>query len=223
MAHVCMTLWLRNLRFFYIDAPLNSPARLNNSDTNIKSLALINQILAPNSSWRFSLQLEMPREECPCPYLKESMTCKFLTFWYLLHITTYLNSYLQIWLPVHFWRPTMVLRYTFCFDPYCRNRRKTTHEALHQQLSVSLFLFFIEVRQKLTSHTYVVENGSNVKIALFSRMGNSLVVPNQKLSKGRSAKLSFKPRSYLSLVSSSCSCKIMFFPPTDAELYGSLT
>ena len=104
-----------------------------------------------------------------------------------------------------------------------RNRRKTTHEALHQQLSVSLFLVFIEVRQKLTSHRYVVENGSNVKIALFARVGNSLEVANQKLSKGRSAKLSFKPRSYLSLVSSSCSCKIMFFPPTDAELYGSLT
>ena len=46
---------------------------------------------------------------------------------------------------------------------------------------------------------------------------------NKIESKGRSAKLSFKPRSFLSLVSSSCSCKIMFFPPTDAELYGSLT
>ena len=33
--------------------------------------------------------------------------------------TTYLNSYLQIWRPIHFWHPTMVLRYTFCFDPYC--------------------------------------------------------------------------------------------------------
>ena len=103
-----------------------------------------------------------------------------------------------------------------------RNRRKTTHEALHQQLSVSLFLVCIEVRQKLTSHRYV-ENGSNVKIALFARVGNSLEVANQKFSKGRSAKLNFKPRSYLSLVSFSSSCKIMSFPPTDAELYVSLT
>jgi len=105
-----------------------------------------------------------------------------------------------------------------------RNRRKTTHEALHQQLSVSLFLVFIAVRlEKLTSHRYVVENGSNVKIALFARVGNSLEIANQQLSKGRSAKLSLKPRSYLSLVSSSCSCKTMFFPPTNADLYGSLT
>ena len=103
-----------------------------------------------------------------------------------------------------------------------RNRRKTTHEALHQQLSVSLFLVCIEVRQKLTSHRYV-ENGSNVKIALFARVGNSLEVANQKFSKGRSAKLNFKPRSYLSLVSFSCSCKIISFPPIDAELFVSLT
>ena len=96
------------------------------------------------------------------------------------------------------------------------------HKALHQQLSVSLFLVCIEVRQKLTSHRYV-ENGSNVKIALFARVGNSLEVANQKFSKGRSAKLNFKPRSYLSLVSFSCSCKIISFPPTDAELFVSLT
>ena len=35
-----------------------------------------------------------------------------------MSFTRYLNSYLQIWRPVHFWRPAMVLRYTFCFDPY---------------------------------------------------------------------------------------------------------
>ena len=96
---------------------------------------------------------------------------------------------------------------------------------LHRKLrNVMWILLPIVVRlEKLTSHRYVVENESNVKIALFARVGNSLEVANQKLSKGRSAKLSFKPRSYLSLVSSSCSCKIMSFPPTDAELYGSLT
>ena len=87
-----------------------------------------------------------------------------------------------------------------------RNRRKTTHEALHQQLSVSLFLVFIEIWRKLTSHRYVGENGRNVKIALFARVGNSLEVTTQKLSK----------------VSFSCSCKINAFPPTDAELHGSL-
>ena len=36
-----------------------------------------------------------------------------------MSFTTYLKSYLEIWRPVHFWRPAMVLRYTFCFDPYC--------------------------------------------------------------------------------------------------------
>ena len=37
-----------------------------------------------------------------------------------MSFTIYLNSYLQIWRPVHFWRPAIVLRYTFCFDPYCQ-------------------------------------------------------------------------------------------------------
>ena len=37
------------------------------------SLTLINLILAPNSSNKFSLKLEMPREERSCPYLKDSM------------------------------------------------------------------------------------------------------------------------------------------------------
>ena len=44
---------------------------------------------------------------------KQSLHSIWVTF------TTYLNSYLQIWRPVHFWRPAMVLRYTYCFDPYC--------------------------------------------------------------------------------------------------------
>ena len=35
-----------------------------------------------------------------------------------MSFTTYLNSYMQIWRSAHFWRPAMVLRYTFCFDPY---------------------------------------------------------------------------------------------------------
>lgn len=42
------------------------------------------------------------------------------------------------------------------------------------------------------------------------------------MSKGRSANLRLKPRSCFSSVSSSCSCAVMSFPTTDAELYGSL-
>ena len=100
---------------------------------------------------------------------------------------------------------------------------KRLHTKLFINSSRSLFLVLIEVGQKLTSHRYVVENGSNVKIALFARVGNSLEVANQKFSKGWSAKLNFKPRFYLSLVSFSCSCKIISFPPTDAMLFVSLT
>ena len=75
----------------------------------------------------------------------------------------------------------------------------------------------------LSSHRYVVEKGSNVEIALFARIGNSLAAINQKLSEGRSAKLSFKPQFCLSAVISSCTCNVIFFPRTAAELYGSLT
>ena len=35
-----------------------------------------------------------------------------------MSLTTYLNSYLQFWHPVHFWRPALVLRYNLCFDLY---------------------------------------------------------------------------------------------------------
>ena len=99
-----------------------------------------------------------------------------------------------------------------------------TRSSFSTALSLSLFLVFIEVRlEKLTSHRYVVENGSNVKIALWASMGNSLAAANQKLCKGRSAKLSLRPRSCFSSVRSSCSCKVMSFPTADAELNGSLT
>ena len=55
-------------------------------------------------------------------------------------------------------------------------------KTLPQQLCLSLYSVFTAVRlEKLTSHRYVVENESNVKIALFVRMGNSSPVANQKL------------------------------------------
>ena len=79
-----------------------------------------------------------------------------------------------------------------------------TRSSSSTALSLSLFLVFIAVRlEKLTSHRYVVENGSNVKIALWASMGNSLAAANQKLSKGRSEKLSLRLRSCFSSVSSS--------------------
>ena len=85
-----------------------------------------------------------------------------------------------------------------------RNRRKTTHEALPQQLSVSPFLVFIAVRlEKLTLHIYVVENGSNVKIALFAKMGNFLALIHDLVS------VQLVPPAPV----------VMSFPPTDAELF----
>lgn len=88
----------------------------------------------------------------------------------------------------------LIVFYSLCVKPVpvwmntdlisWRELKKDTHEALPQQLSVSLFLVFIAVRlEKLTSHRYVVENGSNVKIALFARMGNSLTAVNQNCPK----------------------------------------
>jgi len=69
-----------------------------------------------------------------------------------------------------------------------------TQSSSSTAISLSLILVFIAVKlEKLSSHRYVVENGSNVKIALLARMGNSLATDNQKLSKGISAKFSFKP------------------------------
>ena len=71
--------------------------------------------------------------------------------------------------------------------------KRHTQLLLNGSQSLSVFIFFIAVKlEKLSSHRYVVENGSNVKIALLARMGNSLATDNQKLSKGRSANFSFK-------------------------------
>ena len=43
-------------------------------DTEITALALLDLNLVPNSSWRFNVELETPREERPCPYLRQSDT-----------------------------------------------------------------------------------------------------------------------------------------------------
>ena len=64
------------------------------------------------------------------------------------------------------------------------------------------------------------------RVAMYSSVCQNRELPSSsqpKLSKGRSAKLSFKPRSCLRAVISSCSCKVMSVPRTAAELYGSLT
>ena len=61
--------------------------------------------------------------------------------------------------------------------------------------------------EKLSSHRYVVENGSIVEIRLVAGIGNSLAAVNQKLSKGRSAKLNFKPRSF----------SVQLYPPAPAK------
>ena len=103
---------------------------------------------------------------------------------------------------------------------------KDTLEALSPQLSAFLWFRFYSSqawKAHFTQYRYVVKNGSNVKIALLASMGNSLAAANQKLFKGRSAKLSLRPRSCLSSVSSSCSFKVMSFPTADSELNGSLT
>ena len=99
-----------------------------------------------------------------------------------------------------------------------------TRSSSSTALSLFLFLVFIAVRLvKLTSHRYVVENGINVKITLWASLENSLPAANQKLSKGRSAKLSLTPRSCFISVSSSCFCEVIFFPTAYAKLNGSLT
>ena len=61
----------------FIDAPLNCPARLL-LDIKIMYLALVDPILAPNSSYRFSLKLETQREGRSRPYFKESLNTKLL-------------------------------------------------------------------------------------------------------------------------------------------------
>lgn len=101
--------------------------------------------------------------------------------------------------------------------------KKDTQRSSSTALSVFLFFVFIAVMlEKPTSHRHVVQKGSRTEIALFARMGNSLAAVSQKLSKGWSAKLSFRPRFCLSSVISFCSCKFMSFPNT-VELDGFLT
>ena len=99
-----------------------------------------------------------------------------------------------------------------------------TRSSSSTAFSLYLFLVFIAVGvEKLTPHSNVVENGSNVKIALWASMGISLAAANQKMSKGRSATLSLRPRFCFSSVSSSFASKVMSFPTADVELNGSLT
>ena len=60
-----------------------------------------------------------------------------------------------------------------------------TRSSSSTALSLPLFLVFIAgTVEMFTSHSNVVENGSNVKIASWASMGNSLAAANQKLSKG---------------------------------------
>ena len=126
------------------------------------------------------------------------------------------------------------IKFTQCEIWACLEEHKTdilagtddnaTRSSASTALNLSLFLVFIAVRlEKLTSHKYVVEKGSNMEIALLASNGNSLETASQKLSNGRSAKLSLKPRSCLSSVSSSCSCKFRSCPTVKAQLNGSLT
>ena len=63
--------------------------------------------------------------------------------------------------------------------------------------------------EKLSSHRYVVEKGSNVEIALFARIGNSLAAVNQNCPKvdQQSSALNHD------LVS------VQLFPPAPAKLY----
>ena len=77
--------------------------------------------------------------------------------------------------------------------------------------------------EKLSSHRYAVEKGSNVEIALFARIGNSLAAVNQNCPKVDQQSSALKHNLVLSAVISSCSCKVMSFPRTAAELYGFLT
>ncbi|KAK3734938.1 hypothetical protein RRG08_038962 [Elysia crispata] len=106
-----------------------------------------------------------------------------------------------------------------CLDEYRANILAGIYErhtliSFSTALSFSLFLDFTAVR---------LENGSYVKIALLASMGNSLAAANQKMFQGRSAKLSLRPRSCLSSVSSSCSFKVLSFRTADVELNESLT
>ena len=61
---------------------------------------------------------------------------------------------------------------------------RPTRSSSSRALSRYLFLVFIAVMLgKLSSHRYVVEKGSNVEIALFVRIGNSLAAVNQNCPK----------------------------------------
>lgn len=57
--------------------------------------------------------------------------------------------------------------------------------------SLTCFILIAVMLEKPIFHRYDVEKGSRTEIALFARMGNFLAAVCQKLSKGRSAKLSF--------------------------------
>jgi len=72
--------------------------------------------------------------------------------------------------------------------------QRHTRSCSSTALSLSLLFDFILVKlEKLTSHKYVVENGSNVATVLLVRKGYSLAATNQRVSKGRSAKFSLNP------------------------------
>ena len=82
----------------------------------------------------------------------------------------------------------------------------------------ALCFYSSQVLRKLSSHKYVVENGSNIETALFDRTGNCFAAVIQKLSKGTSAKHSFKLQSCLSSVNFSCSCNVMSSPTTTVRM-----
>ena len=54
-----------------VDVPLNAPARVETLETKIMSLGFTDLILAPNSSKKFSLKLEISSGEHSCLNLKE--------------------------------------------------------------------------------------------------------------------------------------------------------
>ena len=77
--------------------------------------------------------------------------------------------------------------------------------------------------EKLSSHRYVVEKGSNVEIALFARMGNSLAAVTQNcpnLDQQSSALNHDLVSVQLFPPAPAKSCPV---PRAAAELYGSLT
>ena len=70
----CVIMWLHDFKIC-IDASLNSPGSDIFLDTKIMFLAVIDLVLAPNSSNRFSVKLS--REERPSPCLKEYMAIMY--------------------------------------------------------------------------------------------------------------------------------------------------